>query len=164
DVYKRQPPKPLVPPWLTKALASLLAAVLLVWAYLLRAAPYIIGVVVLIGLLLLALRVAESYGFNHLKPIARAYAMLSRWASWLGLGATLTPNEQAQKLAKLAPRAKDPASQITDLYVLDRFANPNDRDDAIRIADETRAQTAWLSMRKHLRLAWFKVRLWKKAE
>lgn len=158
------PPAPLVPPWLTKALASLLAAVLLIWSYLLWAAPYIIGVVVLIGLLLLALRVAESYGFDHLKPIARAYAMLSRWASWLGLGATLTPNEQAQKLGKLAPRAKDSASQITDLYVLDRFANPNDQDENTKAANETHAQTAWLAMRKHLRLAWFKVKLRRSAE
>jgi transglutaminase-like putative cysteine protease len=145
----QQPPAPpVVSPWLVTAAVT---ALLFIWGLL----PYVLGVILVIGALILAVHLAESYGFNHLKPVARAYAMLSRWATWLGLGATLTPHEQAQKLADLAPRVQESARQITDLYTADRFALQTTR----KAEDDTNALTAWAQARKELRKSWLKFKL-----
>jgi len=82
----------------------------------------------LIPLLALAawggLRYAEEHGLGRLPAVERAYALLTRYASWLRVhaGRQLTPYEQAEALVARAPQARGPVEQITALYVQKRFA------------------------------------------
>jgi len=108
----------------------------------------------MIGLAWLGLRIAEGAGFGNLPPVQRFYAMLSRWATWLGIGHAHTPFEQAELLAERAPQVKDPAQRITELYVEQRYSPrmPGSH-------EEMEARTAWRRARSALRQAWLTSRL-----
>ena len=64
-----------------------------------------LGIVLLVVAGIFALRFAEGAGFSDLPPVQRTYAMLSRWATWLGIGHEHTPYEQARELSQRAPGA-----------------------------------------------------------
>ena len=120
-----------------------------------RLLPFVLVIVVLIGLAVLGLRWAEGAGFASLPPVQRVYAMLSRWATWLGIGSTHTPYEQADLLAKRAPACGEPAQHITDLYVEYRYSARTSSD----AAQESQAMNAWQRARLELRKAWLASRL-----
>jgi transglutaminase-like putative cysteine protease len=108
----------------------------------------------LIPLLIVAawggLRYAEERGLSRLPAVERAYALLTRYAGWLGVhrGRQLTPYEQAEALAAYAPQARAPVEAITALYVRKRFAPPR----AAESQDSEVAQ-ALASARRALRRA-----------
>lgn len=101
------------------------------------------------------LRLAEGAGLAKLPPVQKAYAMLSRWASWLGIGENVTPYEQADQLARRAPGAKEGAQTITRAYVQERFGRKQ-RDS---VNDSIEMGYAWRAARAELRKAWMNARL-----
>jgi hypothetical protein len=113
--------------------------------------PYLL----LIPLLLLAawggFNALERVGLGKLPGIERAYALLTRYAGWLGIGKARqhTPYEQAEALAERAPNAQEPMRRITDLYVEKRFSAPKD------VPQELvgEAEGAWKQARAWLRKA-----------
>jgi len=122
---------------------------------LLRFLPFVLILAALIALAALGLRFAEGAGFATLPPVQRAYAMLSRWATWLGIGNTHTPYEQADLLAQRAPRVGEPARQITDVYVAYRYSA---RASQAQLR-ESEVMNAWQRARLELRKAWLASRL-----
>ncbi len=106
---------------------------------------------------ILGVRVAEGVGFGHLPPIQRTYAMMSRWASWLGIGNTHTPYEQAQALNDHVTTSKAETQTITQLYVENRFGTT-----ASSAAAERLAHGAWETTRRDLHKTWLqrKLRRW----
>jgi hypothetical protein len=121
---------------------------------LLSIAPFALVIGAVIALMLLGLRAAEESGFGHLPPIQRAYAMLSRWATWMGIGHENTPYEQAQQLSQRAPNTGAPAQTITQLYVANRYgaAEPEAQSEQV-------ARTEWQNARRELRRTWLRLRL-----
>jgi transglutaminase-like putative cysteine protease len=122
---------------------------------------YLLLIPILLGLAWLALRVAEQAGFSSLPMVERAYAMLTRWAGWLGIGTLRehTPFEQADELAARAPDAGENVRRITALYVARRFAPKRDgtgvADDAVSsLRDASEADALWRGVRNHLGRAW----------
>jgi hypothetical protein len=113
--------------------------------------PYVLLIPLLLLIAWGAFNVLERAGFGKLPAIERAYAMLTRYASWLGVGKSHqhTPYEQAEALAQRAPQAQEPMQRITDLYVQKRFSAPKDGLDAA--AGE--ANSAWRQARGWLRRA-----------
>jgi hypothetical protein len=118
---------------------------------------FLLVVPVLVALGYLALNVAERAGLDKFPPIERAYAMLSRWAHWLGIGrkTALTPYEQAEALAQRAPHAQEAARHITDLYVERRFSGP---ERAVSVGD-VNALALWRDAKRGLRTAWVQSRI-----
>ena len=118
-----QPPKP--PPTASQAIQQALKDV---WNWFWNSWwPYVFILPLLLGLAYVGLLIAERAGLGKYPPIERAYAMLTRWATWLGVGrhTQLTPYEQAVELARFAPTSSSQAQNITDLYVKRRFGNRN---------------------------------------
>ena len=132
---------------LLKSLVGLLAG-------LVKILPYVLGIGLLALAVVFSLRFAEETGFEHLPPVQRAYAMLSRWATWMGIGHEHTPYEQARELSARVPTTEGPAQTITQLYVENRFgATKTD------VEQERSARSAWEQARRELRLTWLKRRL-----
>ncbi|GIV84645.1 MAG: hypothetical protein KatS3mg052_1652 [Candidatus Roseilinea sp.] len=120
--------------------------------------PYLLLIPLLIAVGFGVLHYLESAGVGRLPAVERAYALITRYAGWLGVGRQrqLTPYEQAAALAQYAPQAESAVQQITDLYVRKRFAPPKEahrRDDAVA------ALSAWSKARSALRRALLRVRL-----
>jgi transglutaminase-like putative cysteine protease len=139
-------PTPQAPPAAAGGAAAGLAGLL---QPLLALLPILAVIAVLVALATFGLRLAEGAGFGGLSPVQRAYAMLSRWAAWLGIGGAHTPYEQAGLLARRAPQAGEPAQRITELYVEQRYSR--------REAGRDQAQEAglaWSRARLALRRAW----------
>jgi len=133
-----QPPKP--PPSASEAVQQALQDA---WKWFWNSWwPYLFILPILLGLAYVGLLIAERAGLGKYPPIERAYAMLTRWASWLGVGrhTQLTPYEQAVELARFAPTSSSQAQNITDLYVKRRFGNR----DASVVAAPARAAEAVL--------------------
>lgn len=114
--------------------------------------PYLLLIPLSVLVALAALRYVEGAGLGRLPGVERAYALLTRYAGWLGIGANrqCTPYEQAEELARRAPQADEPVRRITDLYVRRRFAPPGNGD-APSGAQE--AISAWAAARTSLRRA-----------
>ncbi|MCS6846729.1 MAG: transglutaminase-like domain-containing protein, partial [Anaerolineae bacterium] len=119
--------------------------------------PYLLLIPLLIAAALGALRYLEGAGLGKLPAVERAYALITRYAGWLGIGKQrqFTPYEQAEALAQRAPQAQAPVQRITDLYVRKRFAPPKD----VRSqGDDTEALSAWAQARSYLRRALLQTR------
>ncbi|HEY3342320.1 MAG TPA: transglutaminase domain-containing protein, partial [Anaerolineae bacterium] len=142
---------PTDPPNLLSGLLNTLSSIASV---LVKMLPFVLGIVLVLGAGIFALRYAEEAGFGDLPPVQRTYAMLSRWATWLGIGQEHTPYEQAHELSRRAPEAGSSSQTITQLYVANRFgaASPNS-------AQEQVAVTAWGRTRRELHKTWLKLRL-----
>jgi transglutaminase-like putative cysteine protease len=123
-------------------------------AGLVKIVPYVLGVVLLGLIAVFSLRFAEEAGFENLPPVQRTYAMLSRWATWMGIGQEHTPYEQAHELSARVPTTGAPAQTITELYVENRFGAM-----APDAEQEQSARSAWERVRRELRLTWLKRRL-----
>ena len=119
-----------------------------------KIAPYVLGVALLALVAMFSLRFAEEAGFENLPPVQRTYAMLSRWATWMGIGQEHTPYEQARELSARVPETEAPAQTITELYVENRFGAT-----APDAEQEQSARSAWEKLRRELRLTWLKRRL-----
>jgi len=113
--------------------------------------PIVLLVMFALGLALFALGLVETAGVSNLPGIERAYALITRYASWLGIGKARqhTPYEQADELAQRAPNAQEPMRRITDLYVEKRFSPPNEG----RTGRDVDADAAWQQARAWLRRA-----------
>ncbi|MCL5999273.1 MAG: transglutaminaseTgpA domain-containing protein [Chloroflexi bacterium] len=133
---------------------AFLQGVLNVLLSLARFLPFVLILGVLASAGVFSLRFAEEAGFRNLPPVQRAYAMLSRWATWMGIGNEHTPYEQARVLSQRAPNTEAQARTITHLYVANRFGaaapNPN---------EEAQAKTAWEKARRELHKTWLKSKL-----
>ncbi len=116
--------------------------------------PFVLGFGLLILAAVVALRMAEGAGFGSLPPVQRTYAMLSRWATWLGIGHEHTPYEQARELSRHAPGAVAHTLTITQLYVANRFgaASPNR-------TQEQSALSSWEKARSELHKTWLRHKL-----
>jgi hypothetical protein len=134
-------------------LSGLLNVLSSIGATLLKVLPFILGIVLLLAAGFFALRYAEGAGYGNLPPVQRTYAMLSRWATWLGIGQAHTPYEQAHELSQRAPGADFPTQTITQLYVANRFgaASPNP-------AQEQVAVSSWEKARRELHKTWLRLR------
>ncbi len=122
------------------------------WQWFLRSPlPYVLLVLALGFVVLMGLRYAETAGLAKLPGIERAYALISRYAGWLGIGKTQqhTPYEQASELAQRAPNAQEPMRRITDLYVEKRFSPP----ESVKTTSDVDADDAWKQARAWLRKA-----------
>lgn len=117
--------------------------------------PYLLVLLVIAGVLWLAVRLAESRGIANLPPVRKAYYMLSRWATWLGIGGEHTPYEQADLVVERAPGAADPVRKLTTMYVEERFSRKPKSD----IRSEMDAEANWKSARLELQKAWLKFKL-----
>jgi transglutaminase-like putative cysteine protease len=130
---------------------------------------YLLLLPLLLGAGYLLLRYAESRGLSHLPMVEKAYAMVSRWASWLGIGRFRhhTPYEQADELGTRAPEARASVQRITEMYVSQRFAPKRvattpDASSAASVdllRDNADAQTLWNRTRGRLALAWLSTNL-----
>lgn len=123
--------------------------------------PYLLLIPLLIAAGLGALRYIEGAGLGKLPAVERAYALVSRYAGWLGIGRQghFTPYEQAQALAQRAPQAQAPVQRITELYVRKRFAPPQE---AHHRDDDVEALSAWAQARGYLRRALLRTRFGKR--
>ncbi len=137
-------------------LSGLLSTLASIGAALVKVLPFVLGIVLLMVAGVFALRFAEESGFRDLPPVQRTYAMLSRWATWLGIGHEHTPYEQAHELTQRSPGAGSPTQTITQLYVANRFgaASPDP-------AQEQVAVTSWQKARGELHKTWLRLR-WKR--
>jgi transglutaminase-like putative cysteine protease len=139
----------------TPDLGTILQNILQSLAVLLKLAPFALGLALLALAGVFALRFAEESGFRNLPPIQRAYAMLSRWATWMGIGQEHTPYEQAHELSQRAPTSGEQAQQITQLYVVNRYGARSQAD----TKDERTALSAWERARRELRKTWLRARV-----
>jgi transglutaminase-like putative cysteine protease len=112
--------------------------------------PWLMLLLAIAGAALMGLRYFETAGLSKLPGIERAYALVSRYAGWLGVDRRhFTPYEQASELSQRAPNAQEPVQRITDLYVQRRFAPPENAAEAdVKVADD-----AWQQARRWLRRA-----------
>ncbi|PJF46993.1 MAG: hypothetical protein D6709_01855 [Chloroflexi bacterium] len=96
-----------------------------------------------------ALRYLESAGLGKLLAVERAYALLTRYAGWLGIGERqqFTLYERADVLAQHAPQAQDAVQCLTALYVHHRLAPPAAEPHP---ADAAEAIGAWQQARRVL--------------
>ncbi len=122
---------------------------------------YLLVLPVLAGLGWLALRVAETAGLSALPVIERTYAILTRWAGWLGIGRERehTPFEQAGELGKHAPEARQSVRRITELYVERRFGAPKDVSAEAAQRSGAEAREMWGQTRRRLGRAWLATRV-----
>ncbi|MBN1966343.1 MAG: transglutaminase domain-containing protein, partial [Anaerolineae bacterium] len=76
-------------------------------------------VIILAVLLLLLVWWIEWRGLGGLSPVQRAYALLGRYAGYVGirLGDSYTPHERRRILVDRVPRGEEPIRVITDMYV-----------------------------------------------
>jgi hypothetical protein len=112
--------------------------------------PWLMALLALALAAVLGLRYVETAGLSKLPGIERAYALVTRYAGWLGVTKRHhTPYEQAGELAQRAPDAQESVQRITDLYVQKRFAPP---ENATEI-DAKGADDAWQQARRWLRRA-----------
>jgi transglutaminase-like putative cysteine protease len=136
---------------LQNQMAELLSSLLNLAIGIAKLLPFVLGIGLLILAGVVSLRFAEEAGFGNLPPVQRTYAMLSRWATWLGIGHEHTPYEQAKELSQRAPGAVSQTQTITQLYVANRFgaASPDP-------AQEPTAVTSWEKARSELHKTWLK--------
>jgi transglutaminase-like putative cysteine protease len=134
-------------------LSGLLNTLAGIGAALLNVLPFVLVIVLVVAGGIFALRFAEGAGFGDLPPVQRTYAMLSRWATWLGIGQEHTPYEQAHELQRRAPGAGSPTQTITRLYVANRFgaASPD-------ASQEKEALSSWERARRELHKTWLRLR------
>ncbi len=120
-----------------------------VLGFLLKLLPFalVIGALILAGAV--GLRIAEEAGFEHLPPVQRTYAMLSRWATWLGIGHEHTPYEQAREISQRVPATTGEAQSITRLYVQNRFGAAAPDEQQVQSAN-----AAWSKARREFHRTW----------
>jgi hypothetical protein len=92
----------------------------------------------------LAASVAWFAGFRGLSPISGLYARSLRAGRWLGVPAapSLTPNEYAERVGRMAPSAQGPARVVAGLYTEERYAGRRPSQEATRAAKD-----AWRELR-----------------
>lgn len=149
---ERQTPDP------TGLVAEALSVLAAIFAVLAVVLPFVLGAALLMVLAILGVRYAETRGLSMYAPAAKAYAVLSRWASWLGIGASVTPYEQAQQLARRAPRTELPSRAITELYVAGKFGPRAPMPDDVA-DDEGRAMLLLKRVLGEFRWTWLKAKL-----
>lgn len=106
-----------------------------------------LGVVVVLGLLVLAGSLVWERTFRGLTLVQATYARMARLAGWLGVPAepTQTPHEYADQLAGAVPEGRPAIGQIANAYVLELFAEVPPGEDEASTLGET-----WLSLRRVL--------------
>ncbi|MBN2471933.1 MAG: transglutaminase domain-containing protein [Anaerolineae bacterium] len=132
-------------PNILSAILSALVSVLVVLA--------IILAVVAVGLFIIWW--LEWRGLGGLSPVQRAYALMERYAGYLGirLSASYTPNERRRVLSDRVPPSDKPVRAITDMYVQETYG-PADQP---RPRRESMARTALRDVRRaflRARLRW----------
>lgn len=118
-------------------------------------APLVLGALALFLASFFGVRLAETSGLSKLPPVQRVYGMLSRWATWLGIGANNTPYEQAKRIGERVPTASGTADTITRTYVEQRFS----RRSKVDLRSELDVEDAWRKTRAELRKEWLLARL-----
>lgn len=71
----------------------------------------------------------EWRGMGGLTPVQRAYALLGRYAGYLGirLSDSFTPHERRRVLTDHVPQGEKPVQVITDMYVEETYGPPRPR-------------------------------------
>lgn len=85
-------------------------------------------------------------GLDRLGPIGRAYARTQIYGRWTGvpLSEANTPLERGRKLARSVPEGSRPIMDITDNYITERYAPPNQ----VNRQDELDSDAAWRKARR----------------
>lgn len=127
---------------LSMILSALLTVVLIV-----------LTIIVLAVLVLLIIWWIEWRGTGGLSPVQRAYALLERYAGYLGirLAQSYTPHERRRILADQVPQSEKPVRVITDMYVEETYGPQRRRGRRWTIA----VRNAW----RDARMAFFRERL-----
>ncbi len=99
--------------------------------------------------------VTEKRGTSGLSLVERAYTRMWRFAAWLGVPGPpdQTPYERAEALKMIVPEGQAPISQITDMYVVERFARGNGN------GDGSGAEQQWSLLRIELWKSWLQKKL-----
>ncbi len=125
-------PTPLVMPTVTeptsqqvesRSLASAILSVVLTVLLVVAAALLLTLIIVLIVWWL------EWRGLGGLSPVQRAYALLERYAGYLGirLSASYTPHERRRVLSDRVPRGESSVRVITDMYIEETYGQERRR-------------------------------------
>jgi hypothetical protein len=90
----------------------------------------------------------EHRGLGGLNPVQKAYARLGIYGNWLGVGVhnRMTPEERRQVFVDEVPEGQRPITDITHLYIQNRFAPPPADHDTQREAEHV-ASNAWTKAR-----------------
>jgi len=120
------PPTPVPPPEEEIRTTDRLSAILSVVVTIL----IVIGLVILLAVLILFLIWwLEWRGLGGLTPVQRAYALLERYAGYLGvrLAPSYTPHERQRVISHHVPESKQAVHVITDLYVEETYGPQQQR-------------------------------------
>ncbi len=116
--------------------------------------PIIVGVALLLLVVALLVLIGvflywwwEWRGMRGLSPIARAYARLERYVKLLGvrINNLQTPDERRARIVKALPRAAQPVTTITGMYVSERYSSRRRSKD--RTPRGVAADKAWIEAR-----------------
>lgn len=92
----------------------------------------------------IAAAVAWFAGFRGLSPASGMYARALKAGQWLGVSPapSLTPNEFAERVGRVAPSAQGPVRTVSEIYTQELYGNA--RPDAMQLQ---RARSAWRDLR-----------------
>ena len=119
-------PTPLIMPTITTPTSQIeqprdiLGAIL---STLLTVLLIVLAVILLAVFVIFLIWWVEWRGMGGLSPVQRAYALLERYAGYLGirLASSYTPHERRRVIADQLPAAEKPVRMITDMYVDDTY-------------------------------------------
>ncbi|MEZ4564927.1 MAG: transglutaminase domain-containing protein [Thermomicrobiales bacterium] len=105
-----------------------------------------VGIALLVALLggTIAAAVAWFGGFRGLSPVSGMYARVLKAGNWLGVppAASLTPQEFAERVGRVAPSAQGPVRTVSEIYTQELYGRT--RPDANQLE---RARSAWRELR-----------------
>jgi transglutaminase-like putative cysteine protease len=89
----------------------------------------------------------EYRGLDRLNAIERAYARLAIYAGWLKIPITdaTTPLERGRRIAREVPQSGRPTITITDAYITERYAPPDQEPD---MAEVKKTEESWRRARR----------------
>ena len=92
----------------------------------------------------IAAAVAWFGGFRGLSPVSGMYARVLKAGNWLGVppAASLTPQEFAERVGRVAPSAQGPVRTVSEIYTQELYGRT--RPDANQLE---RARSAWRELR-----------------
>jgi transglutaminase-like putative cysteine protease len=132
-------------------------------AALLSVLVVVLVIVLVFVLILFVIWWIEWRGMGGLSPVQRAYALIGRYAGYLGLrlSSSFTPDERRRIVTDHVPGSEQPVRVITDMYVEETYGPRQRRAGRWNV----RARNAWYDARKaflRMRLGRLLPKRWRK--